>query len=298
MTKIYSYLLASIGVLLFLQACTTEPKLQMQSTLKRDYVAPLKSEWKNGVIHTEDGHTVTRSEDERTYRIKSYKNGKKDGVFGMYPKEPYTQLMETRYVNGVKEGISRLYGVDTPYVNGEKEGIEREYKKDSFMIRSTPYRKDKKHGVEQKFSYTSGKLDKRITYDMGTRKKIEQYCGNKMIKLRAQMDGCLHGMEKVWYCNPHTLKSETPYRSCKRHGMEKTYDKQGNIIYTVSYNNGLKEGTVKEYYPNGKLKYQVTYHADKVDEVGYTDDKNGKKERIDYNTIIKFSDRLPVSVEY
>ena len=295
--KKYSYLLIPIGLVLFIQACTPQPKLQFQSTLKRDWKAPSTKNWENGAARTMDGHVVTRSESDLYYTIISYnRSGQKDGLWAKYHKNTHCGY-EKRYQNGVLHGVSRECDVDTPYLNGKKEGTERRFRKNSYMLRSTPYRKGEKHGVEQIFSYTTGVLEKRITYDRGTQKKMEHYC-KKKISLRTEMDGCRHGMEKAWYCGTGILERETPYNTCKRHGIEKVYDKQGNLIYTIPYFNGLREGTVKGYYPNGNLKYQVTYHADKVDELGYYYDMQGKKERIDYDTIIKFADRLPVSVEY
>ena len=296
MMKIFSYLLISISLALLIQACTPQPKLQFQSTLKRDWKTPFTENWVNGTVRTIDGHIVTRSESDLYYTIISYsRSGQKDGLWAKYHKNTHCGY-EKRYQNGVLHGVSRDCDVDTPYFNGKKEGVERRFRKDSYMLRSTPYHKGEKHGVEQIFSYTTGTLEKRITYDRGTKKKIELYCKNK-ISLRTKMDGCRHGLERSWHCGTSILSSETPYYNCKRHGVEKVYGKQGNIIYTIPYRNGLKEGVVKGYYPNGKIKYKVIYHLDKVDEAGYYYDAQGKKERIDYDTIMKFSDRLPVSVE-
>jgi len=53
----------------------------MYASLKRDFTLPL-IHWKNGVTEiTKDRHTVTtRTEDERTYRIASSKNGEKEHI--------------------------------------------------------------------------------------------------------------------------------------------------------------------------------------------------------------------------
>ena len=295
----YKYFLFLIGFLFLMQACVSEPKLEFQSTQTRKIKVPSLENWKNGVMTTKDGHVITKGIDKYGYcYIKTYnKLGQKDGLFGRYKKENINTVMEKRYKNNILNGISRIYGIDTPYINGLKEGREKEFKTNSYMVRSTPYHLGKKHGVEQVFFYTTGGLKKRITYDRGTKKKIEHYC-KKKISLRTRMDGCRHGMEKAWHCGTGILKRETPYHYCKRHGVEKVYDKQGNLIYAIPYQNGIKEGEVKGYYPNGKIKYKVTYHADKVDEVGYVYNTKGKRERIDYDTIMKFTDRLPISVEY
>ena len=302
MIKKYIYLSLSIGLILLLQACTPQPKLQFQAS-KIELNTPLLTEqWKDGITEIKDGHTVKRYEDEYTYRIVSEKNGQKDGFERSYDKETKKIRYEAFYKNGVRDGLFKRYNKEGQlykavlYENGEKKEV-REYNDKKMMIRSTPYDNGEKHGVEQVFFYTTGGLEKRITYDRGTKKKIEEYSKNK-ISLRTEMDGCRHGMEKAWHCGTGILERETPYNTCKRHGVEKVYDKQGNLIYAIPYRNGIKEGEVKGYYPNGKIKYKVIYHADKVDEVGYMYDAKGKRERIDYDSIMKFADKLPISVEY
>lgn len=303
MMKKHSYLFILISLSLLIQACTPEPKLQFNASKIDVRASPLFIEqWKDGMSKTQGVHNIKRSESEYAYRIVSEKNGQKDGFERSYDKETKKIRYEAFYKKGIRDGLFKRYNKEGQlykavlYENGKKREV-REYNNKKMMIHSTPYFNDKKHGVEQIYSYITGALEKRITYDNGTKKKIEEYC-KKKISHRVQMDGCRHGMEKVWHCGTGILERETPYNTCKRHGIEKVYDKQGNLIYTIPYFNGLREGTVKGYYPNGNLKYQVTYHADKVDELGYYYDMQGKKERIDYDTIIKFEDRLPVSVEY
>ncbi len=300
--KKYSYLLILIGLALLIQACTPQPKLQFQAS-KVELNTPLFAEqWKDGITKMKDGHTIKRSENEYVYRIVSEKNGQKDGFEQSYDKETKKIRYEAFYKNDVRDGLFKRYNKEGQlykailYANGKKREV-REYNNKKMMIHSTPYDGDKKHGVEQVFSYITGSLEKRITYDKGTKKKVKHYC-KKKISLRTEMDGCRHGMEQVWYCGTSILERETPYNTCKRHGVEKVYNKQGNLIYAITYRNGLKEGEVKGYYQNGKIKYEVTYHADKVAEVGYVYDAKGKRERIDYDTIMKFADRLPISVEY
>lgn len=296
MNKIYSYLLKSIGVLLFFQACTPEPKPQMHSTLKRDFTPPSAKNWKNGVIHTKDGHTVTRTEDERTYRITSYKNGKKDGVWGLYPKEPYKQLMETRYSNGVKEGLSRLYGVDTPYLHGKKEGIEREYN-DRFMTRFTTYHNDEKDGHEVKYHYISGVLSEANLYHKGKKQKSTTYTAGKITQVTAYDGEIYHGLNQEWSKEGHVLLHSMPYRFGIVHGLQKVYYPDGKIRYEVPYENGKKNGVLRAYYPNGLLHYKITYKNDLPDEVGYVYNKTGRKERIDYDTLMSLAGKLPKPVE-
>jgi antitoxin component YwqK of YwqJK toxin-antitoxin module len=287
----------NIGLFLFLMnACTSQqPTPELHSTLKRDFTAPVKN-WKNGVIHTKDGHIITRTEDERSYRVTSYKNGQKDGISALYPKEPYKQLFETRYVNGVKEGLCRKYNVDTPYVRDKKEGIEREYN-DRFMIRATPFHNDKKDGSEVKYDYTSGELSMVNFYSKGKKKRSTAYTNGKITNI-TEFDGDIyHGNSKTWSKDGHILLEVMPYRFGVAHGMQKVYYPNGTIKYEVPYRNGKKNGVLKAYYPNAKLHYKITYKNDLPDEVGYVYNKSGKRERIDYDTLMVFAQKIPQPVE-
>jgi antitoxin component YwqK of YwqJK toxin-antitoxin module len=69
------------------------------------------------------------------------------------------------------------------------------------------------------------------------------------------------------------------YNSGKKEGLSKEYDKEGNIITLLEYNNdflvsrerinrtdknGLKQGDWKEFYPNGGIKTEKTFKDDLI----------------------------------
>lgn len=54
------------------------------------------------------------------------------------------------------------------------------------------------------------------------------------------------------------LKAEVPYAGKKKHGLAKTYDKDGNIMLELPYVFGKREGQSKKYYEGGKQIYQTT----------------------------------------
>jgi antitoxin component YwqK of YwqJK toxin-antitoxin module len=292
-----------IVIVLLLQACTTEPKLQSQA-IKTEVHPPLfERVWKNGKSELEGDRKIIRSEGRYTYDIIPEKNGKKDGTMRRYDKKSKKILFETVYKNGIHNGWARKYSPEggwlyeeTLYVNGSKDEV-REYNKKGEMVHSTPYLNEKKHGVEQKFSYISGDLKYRLTHDHGTVKKLVTYCKGKP-KVEMQLDGCRHGVERVWYCGTTILEREIPYLNCKKNGLEKKYDKQGNLLYVITYRNNLKEGSAKVYYPDGRIKYLLVYHNDKPDEMAWYYSATNKKERIDYNTLQRFSERFPKGFEY
>jgi len=292
-----------IVLVLLIQACTTEPKLQFQA-IKTEVHPPLfESVWKNGKTEAEADRRVVRSEGKYTYDIIPEKNGKKEGVVRRYDKTSKEIRFEVSYKNGLRDGLARKYSPEggwlyeeTLYNKGSKHEV-REYNKKCEMVHSTPYLNEEKHGVEQKFSYVSGDLKYRLMHDHGTAKKLVTYCKGKP-EIEMQMDGCRQGMERAWYCGTTMLKRETHYRDCKKEGSEKSYDKQGNLRYSVMYRNGVKEGSAKVYYPNGRVKYALVYHNDKPDEVAWYYSTSNKKERIDYNTLQRFSERFPKGFDH
>jgi len=288
-------------LLVWIGGCATQyaqhPLLLKAPTIESNPPSFTES-WGNGKTQKEGDHSIVRKENSCVYIISPETNGKKDGVARRYDKASKQIRFETAYKNGIKEGWSKRYSPEggwlyeaVLYHNGEKREL-REYNQKGEVIHIVPYLDGKKHGVEQKFSYINGDLEYRIHYDRGTKKKLIRYCKGKP-DLQMQMDGCRQGMEREWWCGTATLKRETPYRNCKRNGIEKHYDASGHLLYRVTYRNGLKEGPAKAYYPNGKVKYSLVYHKDEPEEIAYHYDVSGKKERIDYDTLVLFAKRFP-----
>ncbi|MCW5910366.1 MAG: hypothetical protein KIT62_04795 [Cyclobacteriaceae bacterium] len=58
------------------------------------------------------------------------------------------------------------------------------------------------------------------------------------------------------------LKSEVPYAGKQKHGLAKTYDKEGNIMLELPYVWGKREGQSKRYYEGGKQVFQTTEYKD------------------------------------
>lgn len=79
------------------------------------------------------------------------------------------------------------------------------------------------------------------------------------------------------YFEDGKTKQTYSYNSGKKEGLSKEYDKEGNIITLLEYNNdflvsrerinridknGLKQGDWKQFYPNGGIKSEITYKDD------------------------------------
>ena len=285
----------SVLMLFVFNACSTqEPSLQLQASKVNVSPPAFATVWRNGKTETEANRKIVRSEGRYTYDIIPEKNGKKEGVARRYDKRSKEIRFEVSYKNGLRDGWMRKYSPEGGWLYEEvlykkgKKRLVREYNQKGEIVHITPWYDGEKHGVEQKYSYISGVLEYRLRYDHGTAKKLLTYCKGKP-EVQMVLDGCRHGTERSWYCGTKILKRETPYRNCKKNGVEKSYDKQGNLLYTVTWRNGVKEGPAKVYYPDGRVKYALVYHNDKPDELGWYYGPTGKKERIDYDTLIAFS---------
>ena len=70
------------------------------------------------------------------------------------------------------------------------------------------------------------------------------------------------------------IQQTIAYNNGKKEGLSKEYDKDGNIITLLEYNNdflvsrerinrtdskGLKQGEWKEFYPNGGIKVEKNF---------------------------------------
>lgn len=124
--------------------------------------------------------------------------------------------------------------------------------------------------------FPNGALKSQIHYKDGTRSETSP--------------GIKEGLERVYYLEGG-LAYEVNYRNDKRDGVMRWWDKQGNLIKVLHYDNGKLEGWEINYYPSGKLKSKQLYRDDKREGVykEYFDNgnlalevpyKHGKKEGI------------------
>lgn len=156
----------------------------------------------------------------------------------------YTQLFtvwrkkvaEGSYVNQQKEGVWKIYKnnqlvADEEYKHGLKNGISHRYYNTGEVMEEKQWINDKEDG-NYKIFFKSG----------------EPYMQCKM-KL-----GMRHGLFLVSYENGREeLVAE--YRNNLRHGEWKYFDKEGNLLYTLFYDNGrILNPTVRDSIDNLKMK--------------------------------------------
>ena len=60
-----------------------------------------------------------------------------------------------------------------------------------------------------------------------------------------------------------SYKVKQTFKDNVQEGLQKDYFEDGKVKYELPYKNGKPEGTAKEFYPNGKLFVEATYSVDR-----------------------------------
>jgi uncharacterized protein len=165
--------------------------------------------------------------------------------------------------NGKPEGFWKSY-----YVTGI---LKAEGKRTNFMLDSIWLFYDQAGDTTEKISFLYGKKNGwYFKYGKDPMKGVyiiskELFAGDKK-----------EGISYIFYPDGK-IKQTFAYENGKKDGLSKEYDKEGNIVTLIEYNNdflitrekinridskGLKQGSWKEFYPNGGIKCEKTYKDD------------------------------------
>jgi antitoxin component YwqK of YwqJK toxin-antitoxin module len=68
---------------------------------------------------------------------------------------------------------------------------------------------------------------------------------------------------KEFYKNKR-LKAEVTVKDTMRHGITKNYDEQGNLMSTVNYVDGYKDGVTVNYYKSGAKNQEMYYEKNQL----------------------------------
>jgi len=96
--------------------------------------------------------------------------------------------------------------------------------------------------------FENGVIKSKIEYLKGSRTDLNE--------------GIKHGPEKVYY-NTGQLAFEVNNVDGLRDGALNWYDREGNHLEVMHYQNGKRHGMNKIFYPDGTLRIEVTYINDK-----------------------------------
>lgn len=254
------------SVVLFLTAVSQDIKDTVQDGYKVFY-------HENGVIASEgtmrdgrpDGYWKTYNEEGVLIAEGNRKNFELDSTWKFYDEEGEIK-MEINYRKGKKEGPRITYRQDgrivEHFADGIKEGYERHYYPDGTLRKEIMFREGLEQGLAKEYG-EDGRVITLITYKSGfivDRQVINRYDGS----------GHKHGPWKFFYDNG-IVRMEGTYRRGLEDGYFKEYDREGNLIGMMKYDNGrLVEGARelaklevrKDYYPDGKPRVVASYNEE------------------------------------
>ena len=187
----------------------------------------------------------------------------------------------------VKEGFNKFF-----YPNGQvsSEGIIREGKPDGYwrtyyvtgILKSEGLRTNFQLDSTWTFYNQSGNVEERIDYKYGKRNgysfkysyvnSLQAVVISKELFVNDKKEG------KAYYYYPNgNLKEEVSYSNGKKQGSGKEYDEKSNVITIFEHHNnylisrqrinrndsqGRKQGSWMEFYTSGKIKKEMTYVDD------------------------------------
>jgi antitoxin component YwqK of YwqJK toxin-antitoxin module len=167
--------------------------------------------------------------------------------------------------NGKPEGFWKSY-----YVTGVKKS---EGKRTNFMLDSIWLFYDQTGDTTEKINYLYGKKNGwYFKYKKEPSKGV--YIWSKELYVADRKEGTA-----FIYFPDGKIQETYSYNAGKKEGLSKEFDKEGNIITLLEYNNdflvsrekinrtdnkGLKQGDWKEFYPNGGIKSEKTFKDDLI----------------------------------
>jgi antitoxin component YwqK of YwqJK toxin-antitoxin module len=173
--------------------------------------------------------------------------------------------IEYTYKNGKKNGPKRNYDAqgqlesEEQFVNDVKQGVSTYYFKSNKVQKTIPFEVGKEQGTGYEYD-TTGTIITITEYKGGFVKSTDRIN-------RRDANGLRQGMWKDFYANGKT-KIEGRYLDDKKNGYFKEFNEFGNMINIMKYENGVlvknppelaKVETRTEYHENGKPKYVGVY---------------------------------------
>ena len=215
-------------------------------------------------------------------------------VDGMcYYKKDMSLITGLVYLMGTN-GESR----ETLYLDGKKNGLEITWFKEigSQIIKQSTYSNGKLDGEMSQW-HENGQLAATGYFKNGELDgEIKTYFENGYIHLvRYLKNGLKNGSEKLFNEKPYYLKFESNYLDDLKHGIEKSYNENGNIMFESNYLRGKKEGISQMFWSNGSLASESTYKNGKKDgmQIGYC--RDGK---IGYKAIYRDDKQISIEGDY
>jgi uncharacterized protein len=191
------------------------------------------------------------------------KDYKLDSIWTFYS-DSGKVILKITYFEGKKNGIRTTYQedeiTDENFVNDVKQGFSYTYYPDGKMWKEINFIDGLEEGIGKEYAQTDGRVIKLINYKKGFITDFENI--NKIDNANMKQGNWMGFYEDG------TVKWEGEYKNDLKNGYFKEYSREGNLITTQKYIDGILQEEVAElakldikteYYPTGKPKIVASY---------------------------------------
>jgi len=206
-----------------------------------------KTYYKNGVIKSEGNRL----------------NFELDSVWTFYNDSAQVAVQIT-YLEGRKNGIRRTFHeeeiVEENFVDDIKQGFTYHYSEDGKLWKEVYFEDGLEEGIGRVFAKNDGRVIQLIYHKKGYITDIENI--NRIDNARMKQ-----GRWITFYDDWQTY-TEGEYKNDLKHGYFKEYSKEGVLLTTAKYIDGILQEDVaelakldikREYYPSGNVKIVASY---------------------------------------
>ena len=188
-----------------------------------------------------DGAWVTEMRNGNIFKIESFRNGIKEGVFIQFDQKKGFVSKQSYYKNG------RLNGMEVSYSKANKPQSKIHYK-------------DGVNDGKKMLYYDNGKMQEDSQYKDGKKTGMSKWFdqNNKLIAIYNYKDGFFNGTNKTFYPNGNVQKEET-YVNNVLNGPYQEFFQTGKKKVTGSFKDDLKEGEWMTYDAHGQVTETITY---------------------------------------
>lgn len=213
-------------------------------------------------------------------------NGNIEGKFIGYCPYKHTQIYEIDYVNGkihgkyIKTQNNGRPDIECTFIDGIIDGKFYQYYNEIQIAIECTYVDGKIHGDFRSF-HPNGEIAMKCTYVDGKIEGEYMYFGGRNynddiieVMFTNYANGVQNGIQCIYNYSLsqdiYTLKSDCDFVNGRKHGIKNIYNKKGEIVRTITYEDDMKNGLStymgETKYGNGYyIKIEKTYKNDKRD---------------------------------
>ncbi len=186
-------------------------------------------------------------------KIKIYKNN--------IIKEEYTIRFDKKHGKYIGYWDNGTKCMEYNFIDGKKHGLCYQYHQNEMLHKKCFFKNNMIEGFYKEWDQ-NGKLIKECFYVNNLCQGLCKDWTNGYSECY-YIDDFIEGKDYIWYENGQ-LRSITNYKKSKIFGPFINFHENGMICSMGSYNEKGRHGLIKSFHDNGKLRFQVTFHNDKI----------------------------------